>query len=253
MINLIPMAGLGNRFAAAGYTTPKALIPISGKPMILRVTEMMPKADKWVFVLRKEHVDKYQVDEAIKKEVPNSEFIIIDYNTEGQLSTCLLAEKYINNDEELFIGACDHGFLWSEKKFNSLRKKYDVVPWVFTKQKTLSDNPTAWGWVKTDKADNVLGVSVKTPISDTPFDDYAITAAFYYRTGKIFLDIANKVIADDTRIKGEFYADTTIDYAPKMNYKTKAFVVDKYLSWGTPRDYEEFLFWQEVFGKVKFM
>ena len=40
MINiLIPMAGLGSRFAKAGYKKPKPFIDVSGKPMIVRVVE----------------------------------------------------------------------------------------------------------------------------------------------------------------------------------------------------------------------
>jgi predicted HAD superfamily phosphohydrolase YqeG len=36
---LIPMAGAGSRFAQAGYTFPKPLIDVKGKPMIQVVTE----------------------------------------------------------------------------------------------------------------------------------------------------------------------------------------------------------------------
>ena len=252
MTNLIPMAGLGNRFAEVGYELPKPLILVIGKPMIVRVIEMMPEADKWVFVLRREQVEKYQVNKVIKKLLPNCHFIIIDYDTEGQLSTCLLAKKYIDNEEELFIGACDHGFIFNQKKFDVLKEKCDVIPWVFTKQKTLKDSPSSWGWVKIDGNDNVLGCSVKVPISNDPFDDHAITGAFYFKTGKIFLDIASYIIKDNTRIKNEFYVDTVIDYAPKLNYKTKIFEVNKYISWGNPSDYEEFNFWYELFQKADF-
>ena len=31
---VIPMAGRGSRFANAGYTTPKPLIPVGGRPMV---------------------------------------------------------------------------------------------------------------------------------------------------------------------------------------------------------------------------
>ena len=36
---LIPMAGAGSRFEQAGYTFPKPLIDVNGKPMIQRVHE----------------------------------------------------------------------------------------------------------------------------------------------------------------------------------------------------------------------
>jgi len=40
MINIvIPMAGLGSRFSAAGFEKPKPFIDVSGKAMIVRVLE----------------------------------------------------------------------------------------------------------------------------------------------------------------------------------------------------------------------
>ena len=217
------MAGLGSRFSQVGYKLPKPLIPVMGKPMILKAVDMMPKANKWIFIVRKEHVKIYKIDMIIKKHIPNSQIIAIDYTTEGQLSTCLLAREYLKGNQELFIGACDNGYLWNKPKFNQLRKKTDVIPWVFTKQNNLTNNPTAWGWVKIDGKGNVLGVSVKKPISDDPFNDYAIIGSFYFRKSSIFLKIADKIIADNTRVNNEFYVDTAINYAPKMGYKTKIF------------------------------
>jgi CTP:phosphocholine cytidylyltransferase-like protein len=33
---MVPMAGLGSRFADAGYAQPKPLIPVSGAPMVVQ-------------------------------------------------------------------------------------------------------------------------------------------------------------------------------------------------------------------------
>ena len=41
---LIPMAGLGSRFAQKGYTFPKPLIDVNGKPMIQVVVEKIGRA-----------------------------------------------------------------------------------------------------------------------------------------------------------------------------------------------------------------
>ena len=50
------MAGLGSRFSKEGYTTPKALIPVSGVPMIIQAIRNMPPSEKWIFInlLKKE-------------------------------------------------------------------------------------------------------------------------------------------------------------------------------------------------------
>ena len=51
MINVvIPMAGRGSRFTAAGYTIPKPLIEIDGRPMIELVTENVRPAEAHRFI-----------------------------------------------------------------------------------------------------------------------------------------------------------------------------------------------------------
>ena len=60
MINiLIPMAGLGSRFAKAGYKKPKPFIDVSGKPMIVRVLENLKYPDaKYILVAQWDHLQK---------------------------------------------------------------------------------------------------------------------------------------------------------------------------------------------------
>jgi FMN phosphatase YigB (HAD superfamily) len=47
---VIPMAGLGSRFANAGYTLPKPLIPVNGKPMIQVVVENININARYIFI-----------------------------------------------------------------------------------------------------------------------------------------------------------------------------------------------------------
>mgnify|MGYP005825258877 FL=1 len=55
---LIPMAGEGSRFAQEGYTFPKPLINVLGKPMIQSVVENLDFDCEYIFLVRKEHVKK---------------------------------------------------------------------------------------------------------------------------------------------------------------------------------------------------
>ena len=53
---LIPMAGAGSRFAKEGYTFPKPLIDVRGKPMIQSVVENLDFDCKYIFLVRKEQI-----------------------------------------------------------------------------------------------------------------------------------------------------------------------------------------------------
>ena len=66
---VMPMAGLGSRFSKVGIDTPKPLIKIKGKQMVKWAVESLPfiKYKDIIFIVRKEHVDGYKIDEELKK------------------------------------------------------------------------------------------------------------------------------------------------------------------------------------------
>lgn len=244
MANVIPMAGLGSRFAKEGYRLPKPLIPVSGKPMIAKVIEDLPDSDTWVFIVREEHVADYAIDDLLRSKVPNADIVTVSETTKGQACTAMLAEPHLDRGEEVLIAACDHGFLYDESAYHELRSRDDVdaIVWTFTEQHSLEAHPDSWGWCSLDDDETVVDVSVKVPISDDPFHDHAVTGTFYFERAADFIEAAELMIDADHRINGEFYMDTVPLYLNQMNKRSVVFDVDLYISWGTPQNlylYEE--------------
>ncbi|MEW5755401.1 MAG: hypothetical protein AB1810_03795 [Pseudomonadota bacterium] len=54
---VVAMSGFGERFRKAGYTVPKPLIEIDGKPIIAHVIDMFPGEKNFVFVCNQDHLD----------------------------------------------------------------------------------------------------------------------------------------------------------------------------------------------------
>lgn len=243
------MAGSGKRFSDVGYKLSKPLIPVSGMPMILQAVKSMPPADKWVFVVRQEHMEETDVIDALKSVSKNVK-ILVDPNPIGQLNSCLVAKEHFDSDEPMFVGACDLGMEYSlNDYYNSFNpanpSNTDMLVFSFTKQPNLSRNPQAWGWLKQDNNFDLHGVSVKIPLSDDPFNDYAIVGSFSFKSGKEFLKIAEELVKRGVTVKGEYYIDSMIGIAVELGYKVTSFPV-KYIGWGVPADYEEYLYWEKA-------
>jgi len=244
MANVIPMSGSGSRFADVGYLLPKPLIPVSGRPMILAVIDSLPPAEKWIFIVRREHVEKYAVDVIILSRLPNA-VIVIEDNPVGQATSCALALPHLEKDEDVFIAACDNAFVYNKEKYEALRKNpaIDAIVWTFTKDELLTDNPKAWGWIKLE-GDNqtIADMSVKAPVSDNPFDDHAVVATFYFRRAADFQAAFDLMVKENYRINNEFYVDSMPIFLKKLGKKSVIFDVDLYVGWGKPGDlykYEE--------------
>ena len=64
------------------------------------------------------------------------------------------------------------------------------------------------------------------------------------------------MISENDRIKGEFYVDEAIKHVIDLGYHAKVFEIDRYVCWGTPKDYEEYQltyeYWKKFVSRIDF-
>lgn len=251
-LTLIPLAGHGSRFTQAGYKDPKPLINVSGKPMIIQAAKSLPNSENHIFVTLKDHLDNYPLEKTLKNEYPHSKVIAINEVTKGQAITCSLGLKDLDMNTSLLIAATDNGMIYDKKKYQKLIEDENVDAIVFTFRHHVSskNNPHMYGWVKTDNNQNALGVSVKSPISDNPYDDHAIVGTFYFKKLAYFNQALKSLLDKDIKVNGEYYVDSLIGEIIELGLNVKVFEIEDYIGWGTPDDYKTFVYWQSFFNKV---
>lgn len=247
---IIPMAGAGQRFTDKGYTIHKPAIPTyyrkDGKqhPMVVCATldlpNVMPNGENVTFIDRDFHKCD-GVEDEIRKAFPQSQFITVDKLTEGQACTCLLAKDKINNDDELLIAGCDNGMIFDEELFEKEKQQADCLVFTYRNNEAVLENPNAYGWMIVDEKDNVTDISIKKAISEEPMKDHAVVATFWFKKGKDFVQAAEKMIQENDRVNNEFYVDQVIKHMLELGHKVKVFEIERYICWGTPRDYEEYM------------
>ena len=249
-VTLIPLAGRGSRFVTAGYKDPKPLIEVSGKPMIVQASDSLPKTKDYIFVTLQEHLDSYPLENTLKEAYQNCDVVAINQVTEGQAITCSLGLENVDDDKSILVSATDNAIIYNKEQYQTLVEDEGVDAIVFTFRHHVSsrNNPQMYGWVKTD-GDSVTGVSVKVPVSDDPFNDHAIVGTFYFRKVKFFNQALENLKSKNIRVNGEFYVDSLIGELIVLGLNVKILEVDDYIGWGTPDDYETFVYWQSFFHK----
>ena len=155
---LIPMAGRGSRFADKGYVFPKPLVEIKGKPMIQLVIENLNIDANYIFIVQKEHVEKYNIKQMLEILKPGCTVIELDEVTEGAAVTTLLAKESINNDSPLLLANSDQYIEWdsSEIMYNFLNSEIDGGILTFE-----STHPK-WSYAKVNEHNFVTEVAEKT-------------------------------------------------------------------------------------------
>ena len=230
---LIPMAGAGSRFEQMGYTFPKPLIDVTGKPMIQMVTENLNIEAKYIYIVQKEHYEKYNLKYLLNLITNNNcEIVQIDSLTEGAACTTLLAKEFIDNDEPLLIANSDQFVEWDSNEFMYSMVADNVDGGILTFEAT---HPK-WSFAKLGNDGFVSEVAEKKPISNIA------TAGIYYWThGSNYVKYAEQMIEKDIRTNNEFYVCPVYNEAIQDGKKVKIFQIEKMWGLGTPEDLEVFL------------
>jgi NDP-sugar pyrophosphorylase family protein len=247
---LLPMAGAGSRFQMVGFQTPKPLLPVEGKEMVVNAVECLPPASRNLFVCRNEHLSAYPIEQVLKDSFTNTTILGIDASTEGQACTCELGIQQFGVDPvtPLLISACDNGAYYDTKEFYKLLDDptVDVIVWSFTNNRTSKLYPHMYAWLDVDADGTIHDVSIKKPFPDKE-NKHCIIGTMYFKSTGLYLKGLREIYKTNSRTNGEFYVDNLLIPLIQKGYKVKVFEVKNYLCWGTPNDYKSYQYWNEYF------
>jgi HAD superfamily hydrolase (TIGR01509 family) len=229
---LIPMAGAGSRFEQAGYTFPKPLIDVNGKPMIQRVVENLNMDARHIFIVQKEHYEKYALQHTLNLIAPNCEIVQVEGITQGAACTTLLAKQFINNDEPLVLANSDQYVKWDSNQYMYSCMADDIDGSILTFEAT---HPK-WSYAKLNDDGFVTEVAEKKPISK-----HATVGIYFWKRGKDYVECAESMIEKDIRVNNEFYVCPVYNEALLRGARIKTFHIDKMWGLGTPEDLDVFL------------
>jgi dTDP-glucose pyrophosphorylase len=228
---LIPMAGAGSRFEKAGYTFPKPLIEVNGKPMIQTVVENLNIDADYIFIVQKLHREKYNLDTVLNLIAPNCKIYEVDGITEGAACTTLIAKDAINNNQPLLMANSDQFVEWNSGEFLYSMQSHNIDGGMLTFEST---HPK-WSYAKIDENGIVKEVAEKNPISNI-----ATVGIYYWKNGSDYVKYAENMISKNIRYNNEFYVCPVFNQAIENGKKIKTFNIEKMWGLGTPEDLQYF-------------
>lgn len=229
---LIPMAGAGSRFEQAGYTFPKPLIEVKGKPMIQVVVDNLNIKANYIYVVQKKHREQYNLDTLLNLITPNCKIVETEGVTEGAACTALLAKEFIDNDNPLFFANSDQFVEWDSNEFMYKMNETDSDGGIVSFRAT---HPK-WSFAKVNEDGLVIEVAEKNPISDI-----ATVGYYYWKHGSDFVKYAEQMIERNIRVNNEFYVCPVFNQAIEDGKKIRTFDIPKMWGLGTPEDLNYYL------------
>lgn len=196
---VVPMAGRGARFVEAGYSLPKPLIPVRGRPMYSWAVDSIPTSviGSLVFVGLREHLGAGGLEADIHERYDHLDptIVAIGEVTGGQACSVLEARSHVDPTAPLIVYNADTVCVTDlEETLARIGPEVSGVIGVFEAE---GDH---WSFVRTDERGHVLETAEKRRISGL-----ATTGLYHFTRAGDFLDAADRMVADEDTVNGEYY------------------------------------------------
>lgn len=236
---IMPMAGEGSRFLNEGITTPKPLILCKGKTLFERALMSLDSIKcprKHSFIVRQEHIDKYDIARKIKSIIPNAIVFSVKKTTRGAVETCLLAKEAIDPDDAIVVMDCDLEFYSSSYNAyitDALQKSIDEVEGGALVSFNSDDSRFSYALAGSDN--RVLRTAEKAVISNN-----ALAGAYFFSKSQSFIAAAERLLRDTSHKSAEFYVSLLYNDLIRNGECVFLAKTDKYYSYGTPEELRKY-------------
>lgn len=251
---VIPMSGFGERFRKAGYTIPKPLIEVEGKPIIAHVIDMFPGEKNFLFICNEDHLNNpdYRMREILDVYCPTGKILSIPSHSLGPVHAVLQAKNLIDFEEEVIINYCDFTCYWDWKHFKKFvlsNKCGGCIP-AYKGFHPHSLGSTNYAYIKEDLG-VVTDIQEKKPYTSNRMEEYASSGTYYFSSGKIMCNALEYVLVEELKTGSEYYVSLAYHYLFEKNILVNVYPLQHFMQWGTPEDVSEYTIWSDTFKELQ--
>ena len=226
---IMPMGGKGTRFFNDGYNIPKPLITINEKPFLFWATQSIKKyvrLQSLSFVVLKEHIENFKIDEEILKYFPTARVIVIPSVLNGAVLTCLNGVKNIDDDLPIVFNDCDHAFRCGSF-YDFCNKNDSNIDGALI---TFKSRDPKFSYVEC----NSEGICSRT-VEKVVISDNAICGAYYFKNRNLFEKYSEEYLVKCSY--SEYFISGVYNCLMEQKNIVKHFTADWHLPFGTPEEY----------------
>ena len=251
---VIPMSGTGDRFRRAGYTEPKPLINVDGRPMIEHVIEMFPGEEDFVFICNADHLRSSRLADVLKRAKPCGVIVEMQAHKLGPVHAVCQALDRLGDDEEVVVNYCDFGVDWDYGRFlaeTRARRAAGAIS-AYRGFHPHSLGPTYYAYIK--EHDNwLVEIREKRAFTENRMEEYASAGTYYFANGGLVKRYFPLTMKERLEVNGEYYVSLVYNLLRRDGHQTFIYELERFLQWGTPQDLEEYQYWSDYFanGKVR--
>ena len=250
---VIPMSGVGKRFVEAGYTDPKPLIEVDGKPMIEHIIGCFPGVDKVSFICNDLHLRTTKMREILTRIRPQATIYEVPVGSKrGPVEVVLSIASDVDDDEEVIVSYCDYSKVWDFAAFKIDCRADNLdgsIPCYIGFHPHMV-GPDHYAYCKTENG-LVTKIQEKKPFTDDKMSEYASCGSYYFKKGSYVKKYFQQLVDSNVTVNNEFYVSMVYNHMVQDGLKVGVFEIQKMLQWGVPSDLQACQKWSNYFNSPK--
>jgi NDP-sugar pyrophosphorylase family protein len=251
---IIPMSGFGERFRKAGYSVPKPLIEVEGKPIIAHVIDMFPGETNFIFICNEDHLNEpsYKMREILQDLCPTGKIVSIPAHKNGPIYAVLQAIDDIDLVGPVVVNYCDFTCYWDWNHFKFWVKKSacaGAVP-AYKGFHPHTLGTTNYAYIKEDNG-WMQDIQEKQPYTDDRMNEYASSGTYYFASGKWMVEAFLQTVTQNLHVGNEYYVSLAYKILLANKQAIAVYDLQHFMQWGTPEDVAEYENWSAIFHQLE--
>jgi dTDP-glucose pyrophosphorylase len=247
----ITMAGQSSRFKLAGYHKHKALLPILGVPILeYLIRQLRPFGEVNVIVNEEDHA---RVDYNLTNLITSLDAreLVIPSHRLGPSYSVHLVRNEIDPDAAVIVHYCDVGGVWDINSALESLLTHDGFLLGFTGFHPHMARSKKFAYAELDHNKIVRSIKEKESYSEQPEREFASSGIYGFKSGHLLLEAIDLQFEYKIAHSNEYY--TSLTYVPLINSGKNivGIEMDKFFNWGTPEDYEDFVYYSRNVSHFK--
>lgn len=220
---IIPTAGTGKRLRPLTNTTPKSLIPVAGKPILVHIIDELIKYNIKDFVIILGYLGEKIKDYLTQKYQGITFHFTYQTEMKGSAHAILLAEKFIKEPVIIIYGDT----IFQGDLTKALKTKADLV--LGTK---FVDDPRRFGVVEKDEQKKQIIKKLVEKPSYIKRSEVLVGVSIVNNYKLLFKSIKN-IIKKDIKLNNEYYLTDAFQEMISNKAVGKTFLIDEWQDCGT--------------------
>lgn len=243
------MAGHSRRFKEKGYKLPKFLLNCGDQTMIEKVFEMFSYKDNFHLILNKNLENLEKTTEYLKTLSKNVSVYTIDPHEKGPTFSILKANIRLKTDEPVIVSYCDFTIKWDYERFLREANGHDAAVPFFVGFHAASLGKTQYAYMRINN-NKMLELKEKESFTSNRINEPASCGIYYFKSLNYLRNLSSELFNSDIEMPNkEAYTSLLLNLCVDHGDDVYAFKINTFICLGTPEDYEQYIYWQNVFLK----